>query len=48
MKARDFFQSQVDPCVWYKKEMVILFYVDYCQIFSPYKDKIDEVYASLQ
>ena len=41
-------QSQVDPCVWYKEEMVLLFYVDDCLMFSPYKDKIDEVYASLQ
>ena len=28
--------------------MVLLFYVYECLIFSPYKDKIDEVYASLQ
>ena len=28
--------------------MVLLFYVDYCLMFSPYKDKLDEFYASLQ
>ena len=27
--ARYFYQSQVNPCVWYKEEMVLLFYVDY-------------------
>ena len=43
-----FVQSQVYPCGWYKEEMVLLFYVDDCLIFSPSKDKIDELYASLQ
>ena len=43
-----FVQSQVDPCVWYKEEMVPLFYVNYCLIFSPYKDRIDKLYSSLQ
>ena len=28
--------------------MVLLFYFDECLMFIPYKDKIDEVYASLQ
>ena len=28
--------------------MVLLFYVDDCLMFSPSKDKIDDVYASLQ
>ena len=28
--------------------MVLLFYVDDCQMFSPSKDKIDEFYAFLQ
>ena len=45
---RGFIQSQVDPCVWYKEEIVLLLYVDYCLMFSPSKDKIEEVYASLQ
>ena len=38
----------MDAYVWYKEEMVLLFYVDDCPIFSLSKDKIDEVYASLQ
>ena len=33
MEARDFFQLQVDPCVWYTEEMVLLFYVDDCLFF---------------
>ena len=28
--------------------MVLLFYVDNCLLFSPYKDKIDEIYAYLR
>ena len=48
MEAREFFQSQMDPCVCYKEVMVLIFYVDYCLICSPSKDKIDEVYAYLQ
>ena len=48
MEARYFVQSQVDPCVWYKEEIGLLFYVYDCLLFSPSKDKIDEVYASLQ
>ena len=43
-----FVWSQVNPCVWYKEEMFQLFYVDDCLMLSPYKDKIDELYANLQ
>ena len=32
LEARYFFQSQVDPYVWYKEEMFLLFYVDDCLI----------------
>ena len=28
--------------------MVLFFYVDDCLIFIPHKDKIDDVYASIQ
>ena len=48
LQARYFVQSQVDPCVWYKEEMVLIFYDDYCLMFIISKDKIDEVYDSLQ
>ena len=43
-----FSQLQVYPCVWYKKEMVPLYYVDDCLMFSLSKNKIGEVYVSLQ
>ena len=45
LEARYFFQSQVNPCVCYKEEMLLLFYVYDCIFFSHSKDKIDEVYA---
>ena len=38
----------MDPCVWYGEEMVPLFYVDDCLMLSPSKDKINELYASIQ
>ena len=46
--ARYFSQSQVNPFVCYKEEIILLFYVDECLMLSSSKDKIDEVYASLQ
>ena len=48
MEDRGFVQSQVDPCVWYREYMVLLFYVDDSILFIPSKDKVDDVYASLQ
>ena len=47
MDARGFVKSQFYPFIWYKEEMVLIFYVDYFLIFSPSKDKIDGVYASI-
>ena len=35
-------QPQVYPFVCYIEEKVLLFYVDYCLMFSPSKDKIDD------
>ena len=46
LEARYFVQSQVDLCLWYKEEIVLLSYVDDCLIFSPSKDEIDEVEAT--
>ena len=40
MKAIEFVQSNVNPCVWYREEMVLLFYVDDCLMFSPSKEKL--------
>ena len=48
IEAIYFFRSLVDPCVWYKEEMVLLFYIDECLMLSPSKDKIYEVYASIR
>ena len=48
MEARYFSWSQVDPCVWYKEEKFLLFYVDDGLMFNPSKDKIDELYEYLQ
>ena len=41
IEDRRLVKSQVDPCVCYKEEMVILFYIYDCLMFSPYKDKIE-------
>ena len=48
LEAIGFVQSQVYPYFWYKEEMVLLFYIGDCLMFSPSKDKIEEVYASIQ
>ena len=48
MEARGVLQSHVDTYVGYKEEMVLVFYVDRCLMFSPSKDKNDDLYASLQ
>ena len=46
LEARIVFRSQVDPYVWYKEDMVLLFYVDDYIMFSTYKDKIDDIFTS--
>ena len=33
--SRGFFQYWVDPCVWYREEMVLLFFVDNFQCLVP-------------
>ena len=35
-------------CVWDIENMVLQFYFDDCIMFSPYKYKIDNLYASIQ
>ena len=47
LETRVFFQLQVDPCVWYIEETVLIFYVYYCLMLSPSKDKVDDKYASI-
>ena len=48
LEAMNLVQSKVDSCVWYKEEMVLLFYVYYWLMFSNSKDKSAEVHASIQ
>ena len=37
----------MDSYVWYIEDIILLFYVYYCLIFGPSKDKIDDFYACL-
>ena len=48
LEGRGFPQSQVGHCAFYREYMVLLFYMDSCIMFSPYNDKVDDVYAYLQ
>ena len=48
MEAIGFVQSKVDPCIWYREDMVLLFYFDIYLMFGPSKNEIDDVYDSLQ
>ena len=47
LEDREFLLSQVDPCILFIEEMVLLFYVNYCLMFSTSMDKMDSVYAFL-
>ena len=38
----------MDTCAWYKEDTALLIYVEEFLIFSPSKDKINEVHAPLQ
>ena len=44
---RGYYQSKVKPCVCYRRESVILTYVDYCVIFSHKKETIISLIQSL-
>ena len=33
MEDRGILQPQVDPCLWYTEDMILLFYFDSCLIF---------------
>ena len=48
LEKRDFIQSKIDPCVWFRKEMVLVTYVDDCLIFCKEKEQADELIKSLQ
>ena len=47
LKQRDFFPSEIDPCVYYKDNCIVLVYVDDCIIFSKDKSVIDDLIHSL-
>jgi len=42
-----FVPSQVDPCLFYRHDCIIAFYVDDCLLFSPDATVIDEIINSL-
>ena len=45
---RDFRSSKIDPCLFYKKGIVIIMHVDYCCIFGTSREKINEFTESLK
>ena len=48
LKDRGFIQSQVDPCVFYKEEYIVLTYVDDCIILGKQMHMVDSVIDSLR
>ncbi len=46
--ARGFKQGEVDPCVFYKEDLILMIYVDDVICFSPKAELIDEFVASMQ
>ena len=46
-ERRVFFYSKADPCVFMKKVMIILTYVDDCILVSDKKEKLDQFIHSL-
>ena len=45
--ARGFKQSLVDPCLFYKRDLVLITYVDDCILMSPDANKIDDCIRDL-
>jgi hypothetical protein len=45
---RGFKQSEIDPCLFAKDQVVLVLYVDDAAIFSPHKSAIDKIVKSLQ
>ena len=48
LQVRGCVQYKVDTYVWYREEIVILFYMDGFLVFITSKDKLYVVYASIQ
>ena len=45
---RKFTQSQVDPCLFYKKDLIIITYVDDCILFTPRPELADHFIKDMQ
>ena len=45
---RNFIPSQIDPCIYYKDNCIVLIYVDDCIILSRNKSVIDDFISSLK
>ena len=48
LTERGFSQSQVDPCVFYRKDAILVIYVDDCLVMSENSKIVDEIVESLQ
>ncbi len=48
LRARGFVPGLVDPCVFYKKDLILMIYVDDVICFSPKSELIDEFVASMK
>jgi hypothetical protein len=46
--CRGFTQSQIDPCLFYRKDCIFIVYVDDCLLFSPSDTVLDNLINSLQ
>ena len=47
LERRGFRESKADPCVFMKKNMIILTYVDYCILIANKKETLDQFIHSL-
>jgi hypothetical protein len=48
LEERDFKQSAVDPCVFYRHDAILLTYVDDCIVLSKKAETVDEIVDSLK
>ena len=48
MKSIGFTPSKFDPCLYYRKSIVFLVYIDDCIVFGPHDKAIDEVVKDLR
>jgi hypothetical protein len=47
LKDHGFHQSQIDPCLYMKKDCIMVMYMDDCLIFAPNDGIIDDLISSL-